>query len=214
MGGGGWIEGARQDNLDGIRLCSISGRAGAVVDQIHIEYIEGYRPSQLILANQKAVLDFQGRGWSEEVVVEYESTRLSAISRINTQEIMSGAGANIGAEILGFQIGLELSDEITSTNVQNMAEQIEEVLRTHRKEIRRTGDNYGFWTATVQVWKDPTGRYFVMSTSPEELDVKTPDEYPTLSGYINLHAPVADIVGMDSVPDPAIGGIERLTPRP
>jgi hypothetical protein len=72
--GGGGGGGEKREAVKGIRLLRVGGRSGGGLDQIRLEYIENYQPSQKVDANATAVLDFSPGG---EMITTYQDKSLA-----------------------------------------------------------------------------------------------------------------------------------------
>lgn len=208
---GGWNEDAREIRRTGVRVCSIGGRSGGRIDRLDIEYVANYEPSRRIAANQTAILEIIPPNSSFERTIRTQDKRLETFRRLFTRTTSYSGKANIGVELLdALKLGGEAATQVTSTDTSEMARQIETVLETSFRHVFATEDHYAFVVVPVDVHQDPDDVAFVVPTAVEATVVYQPSEYERLLGYINLFRPVADVVGMRSVPDQAIGGLERL----
>jgi hypothetical protein len=193
-GGGG---GEKREVVKGVRLLRVGGRSAGRLDQIRLEYIENYRPSQKVDANATAVLDFSPGG---EMITTYQDKSLAtaeAYERIT--ESMREFSVNTSAEGEYYaKFSVSTGFKTTDSTKETMKSSVEQSLKTGRKSERTVGPNQvAILLSSVTVMKDSDGRpWMYPNASPNWVIIEVDQAKARLVNCYDLTSGMATQIGI------------------
>jgi hypothetical protein len=196
--GGRHLRGEKCRGARGIRLLRIGGKSGSYLDNIKLEFVENFRPSQKVDPDATAILDFSPGG---KTITTYENQRFAtaqAYERIT--ESLRGSNISIGAEAEYFaKFSASTQFETTDTTRNSIKTTTEQELRSGTStEQTIAPDQVAVFLSNVTIMMDPEGNPWMHPNYPPSWVFLKPDRFKDMRGKYDLTGGAAVQFGLNT----------------
>lgn len=183
-GGGG---GGGEQTLEGIRVLSIGGRSGRLVDKLRIRYIENYGASTIVEENANFILSYVAPFEQFETYTETKDKVIHAYEKITQSMVSTKFSANVvGEYYVVASLGTDIEFKDTTTeSIKSQIEHERDKINSVKKEIP---EGYvGIHLASGRLMKEDKGETcWMYLTSTPSYSVIKQTEIKSLLGHYDL----------------------------
>ncbi len=183
--GGGHFYGTYK-SIDNIRLVTIGGRSGRLLDQIQITYVENYVPSTLVDNHAVFIVKWYGpntqiTNYTSQSAMMENSYQL-VTSTMSSSTISSSAEAEYGA-----QVSVATSQQFTDSTVETIANSLKVTLETQQTTILKVNDDeVGIMLVEGTIMRADDGKYWMFPNSGNNFAVIKKDDWRNMLNTYDL----------------------------
>ncbi len=184
IGGGGG--GGDYYELDNIRLLSIGGRCGRVVDQISFTYVENYEPSTVLEENARFVVSYAPPYEEFEEYANSTEKKLESYELVTEHMVNQNYSASVEGEYY-VKVTVSTSIQVQDTRTEVIKQALEKEMSSGAKKTQKIPENYvGIKFVTGTLMKGADGKTWMYPTRNTSVSVIPISDWKNVLGHYDL----------------------------